>query len=169
MHALLRVVPFVLAVLLSGLNLPAQTEALPPIFAKKREPVATFGTGSAPIAASSALSDRVRGLIAQRVLADSGVFTLPAAPSVDPIVVGAMFGSTVMMNPLVVKSSSLRGIELPRADPPLLNFLKRGTLYHHVGRKITTRISLNFLPVASTGYGGNETGTMAQLRFSFSW
>jgi hypothetical protein len=166
MHALLRAVPLVFAELCSSSNLWAQTEALPPIFALRTPaPVASITSATS----TSALSERVRGLIAQRVFADSGAFTLPVVTPPDQTFSERYSGSTVMMNPLVVKSSSLRVIELPRRDPPLLNFLKRGTLYHHVGRKITTHISLNFMSVASTGYGSNETGSMAELRFSFRW
>jgi hypothetical protein len=74
-----------------------------------------------------------------------------------------------MMERFVVKSSSLRPTTLPPPESPFVGFLKRGTLYHDVGRKVETDITLHFLPVAAAGYGGNQATTRTELRFNFRW
>jgi hypothetical protein len=165
MHPSLCTLPQVFALIVAPLTTLAQSPSLPPIFEKRAEPIVANST---PKVTSTLMSDRVRGLLADRVLADSGVFSVPieAAPigSID-----ATTADTVVMERFVVKSPSLRLIELPPIDTPFLRFIKTGTLYRHVGRKIETHISLNFLPVASDGYGSSQTSTRAELRFSFRW
>ncbi|MEO5959293.1 MAG: hypothetical protein ABIR80_09265, partial [Opitutaceae bacterium] len=132
MHAASRALPLAFGTLFVVLVVQAQPQALPPIFAPRTEP-AVVSAGSAR--AIPQASDRVHAWIAQRVLFDAKAFDAPTPPATAGTVAAAMAGDTVMMERLVVKSSSIRVIELPRPDPPLLNFLKRGTLYHHLGQK----------------------------------
>jgi hypothetical protein len=110
--------PQVLALIVVPLTSLAQSPSLPPIFEKRAEPIVVSSTSKVT---STLLSDRVRGLIADRVLADSGVFSVPieAAP-IGSVV--ATTGDTVVMEQFVVKSSSLRLIELPPIDTPFLRF-----------------------------------------------
>ena len=164
MLAVLRTLPPQLVLIMA---LPtALAQSSPPLFEPRSMSVVAINSSGST---STFLSDRVRGLIANRARAESEVFAAPfVPPSVDSVGTPRN-GETVVMERFVVKSSSLRLIELPPVDTPFLRFLKTGTLYRHIGRKIETHISLNFLPVHSAGYGGNQSSTRAELRFSFQW
>ena len=144
----------------------AQPPSLPPIFEPRSMPVVATDSSRST---STFLSDRVRGLISNRVLAESDVFSAPFVPASVDSVARPTNGEAVVMERFVVKSSSLRLIELPPVDTPFLRWIKTGILYRHVGRKMETNISLNFLPVQSAGYGSNQSSTRAELRFSFRW
>jgi len=127
-----RALPIVLALLFALQSVRAQRGELPPIFAPRSNP-APESSHSVPV--KSPISDRVRGLIAQRVLAEAPVFVAPPTPATVDTVAEMTAGSMVLMDKFVVRSSSLRLLDLPRPQPPLVNFLKHGLLYHHMGKK----------------------------------
>ena len=102
MLAVLRTLSPKLVLIMALPTVLAQSMSLPPIFEpRSTPPVAVPSSSTSTI---TLLSDRVRGLISNRVLADSEVFTAPLVPtSVDPVAVLPM-GETVVMERFVVKS-----------------------------------------------------------------
>lgn len=70
----------------------------------------------------------------------------------------------------MTKSTALRLVELPPKDPPLLNFLKTGTLYHKLHGKVEAEIFIQILTVGEKrGTNRGREFTRAEISFSFTW
>lgn len=153
-----------LALVFSASSVLRAEEALPPIFAPRPAP-----TPPATAPRASLLSERMHGLLTEQMLTQAKAFPLPKEIDASPAAASTATDGAVMMERYVVSSQHLPVREAPTPDSPLLNFLNTGKLYHDVGKRVTTDISLNFFIIGAVGYGHAKEATRAELKFNFRW
>jgi hypothetical protein len=155
-----RVIP--LALVFGVTSAGAADPPVPAIFAVPPAGAAVAAT-RAPIGVRLPTSDRLRGLIAARVLERAEVFAAPSAPPPtggDP--------RTVLMEKFVVESTPLRVTDLRPPDPALWHLVKTGNLIRIHGPKVTAEANLRFFTIEPVGTRPREF-TRVELQFGFSW
>ncbi len=81
-----------------------------------------------------------------------------------------------VMSPYVVKGARIPNVKEAVFEPPLMRFLRDGTLYENFGRKFTTKMRLRFYSTdaapdnpAPAMFGNVRPRNGAQLGLSWSW
>jgi hypothetical protein len=144
----------------------ADPVTLPAIFAV---PVKAEVVSPTSEARRSLVSDRAHRLLTNAILAKE-------AYSLNPTVSLPAVGETVnptsdalLMDKVVVTSSSFPKIDLPKPISPLDRFRKDGILYESVGRTFTFDAMIYLDRWYSNRQGSGGTETRAELKFNFRW
>jgi hypothetical protein len=135
---------------------------------------------------AAASPDDIRAELKKLLLADS-VRNAGSAPFKAPTVAsGQGAPDALVMSPYVVKESRIPQLRGSVYEPPILRFLRDGTLFENVGRTFTTRLRLRFYSTDSpTDHSPGDESTLgdsmpamlgnlrprngAQLGLSWSW
>ena len=73
------------------------------------------------------------------------------------------------MSPYILRETREPVIESVKPDSPALQFVKSGTLYHHVGRKVTTNVLLHFYKLGQWSGGNIPPVNGIELAMFLSW
>jgi hypothetical protein len=121
-------------------------------------------------------SENVLRELNQLLIADSlkGVATKPAGATARELAPSAP--GAVVMSPYVVKEPRFPKVGESKFEPPLMRFLRDGTLHENFGRRFTTRVKLRFYSTDATPddpapamFGNVKPRNGAQLGLSWSW
>jgi hypothetical protein len=96
---------------------------------------------------------------AARLAAGNAVVKVDAGPDGGPLV----------MSPYILREFREPTVERGPPDSPLLRFVKSGTLYHHVGKRVTTNILLHFYKLEQWSGGNIPPGNGIELGMFLSW
>ena len=129
------------------------------------------GVASPATRPPSLVSDRLRKAISEKMLADTKLFATPmASPTPRSESAAHPDDAAVLMDRVVVKTDSLRVAKLAPVDPPLLRFLKTGTLYKGLHGNVEVEIYLRIMTAGEkAGLARGREFTRTELAFSFSW
>jgi hypothetical protein len=78
-------------------------------------------------------------------------------------------GATLVMSPYILRESREPVIESVKPDSPALQFVKSGTLYRHVGKKVTTNVLLHFYKLQQWSGGNIPPVNGIELGMFLSW
>ena len=112
-------------------------------------------------------SDRLHGLITERVLADAkGAIALtPTASSVSAPV--SADSETLLMDRVTVRAPALPVLKLPEHTYPLQDFFERGVFYRSKDGRMDGGVNLARFYSSRVGSGGTET--KAEIKFNVHW
>lgn len=78
-------------------------------------------------------------------------------------------GATLVMSPYILRETREPVIESVKPDSPARQFVKSGTLYHHVGKKVTTNVLLHFYKLEQWSGGNIPPVNGIELAMFLSW
>jgi hypothetical protein len=148
---------------------PETSETRPGIFAETLE----RGRGRAllgpqmPEGSASLVSERMRHIMAEQIVARGAGFDAPNAQSFAETV--RWSPDLVTMERYVVNAPAPRKIALAPTKSPFLEALRTGTLYYKVGPKFTTQVNVRALPITQSASGRPMEFTRFEVFFRLWW
>lgn len=108
----------------------------------------------------------VRAELSRLVQADAA--RQAAAPPAAKLEAGRD-GAALVMSPYILRENREPVIESVKPDSPALQFVKSGTLYRHVGKKVTTSVLLRFYKLEQWSGGNIPPVNGIELGMFLSW
>ena len=178
MHAALRTLPLALGTMFAITMVRAQPAELPAIFAPRVEKPAPPGAPQRTVAVSG-LSERLRGLITERVLVEVKAFELPIAAAGSEAVGSTLTSDgALMMQRFLVRSIAPRREEVEPPARPTWQFARVDRIDRRVTGYSATLFRLldgrglfkvNVLNGAGQGIDHGRDFTRVELEFSFKF
>jgi hypothetical protein len=144
----------------------AEPESLPAIFAI---PAKVATVSPTPEARHSQVSDRAHRLITHAVQATNRYFAQSSASLSADQATDNSHSDALLMEKVVVRSTSVQEFVLPKPVSPLEKFRESGVFYESVGRKFTFDAMVYLDRWYSNRQGSGGTETRAELKFNFRW
>ncbi len=180
MHAALRALLLALGPLLAASSVRAQPAELPPIFAPRPVAPAIAAPVVRPAVSGNGMSERMRALVTERILAGEKTFEAPvsAETAASAVTTETTSSGALLMRRFVVRSIAPSTDEVRPPDLPLYHFAPAGrvdrrtkgytaTLLRFFGDRGS--VNLSVVNGAGNGIDHNIDFTRAEIGVSLRW